>query len=69
MIEITSQQTHFSKFFILREHLVPLFLSFFLLQLLSGQWVTVVVSRQQAEVTIFLWVKVETRQLWRQDRL
>lgn len=62
------QQTHFYGLFILSKHLVPLFLSFFLLQLLSGQWVTVVVSGQQAEVTIFLRVKVETRQLWQQNR-
>lgn len=56
-------KTHFSGFFILHKHFASLFLPFFLLQLLSGQWVTVVVSRQEAEIAIFLWVKVETRQL------
>lgn len=59
-------QTYFSGLLILCKHLVPLFLPFFLLQLLSGQWVAVVVSRQQTEITILLRVKVETWQLWTQ---
>ena len=58
------QQTYFFGLLILCDHLVSLFLSFFPLQLLSGQRVTVVVSRQQAEVAVFLRVKVETRQLF-----
>lgn len=61
-----SAQTHFSGFFILCEHLVSLFLPLFLLQLLSGQRVAVVVSRQQTEITVLLRVKVETWQLWTQ---
>lgn len=55
--------TYFVGLFILCKHLVSLFLSLFFLQLLFGQWVTVVVSWQQSEVTFFLWVVVKSRQL------
>lgn len=60
---LTSAQTHFSGLVILYKHFIPLFLSFLLLQFLSGQRVTVVVSRQKAEISIFLRIKVETRKL------
>lgn len=66
---IPAQQTHFSRHFILCKHLLSLFLPFFLLQPFFGQRVTVIVSRQKAEITIFLWVKVETRQLWKCNRV
>lgn len=57
------KHTHFSWLFIFCEHLMPPFLPFLVLQLLPGQWVTVVVSGQQTEVAVLLRVKVETWQL------
>ena len=69
-IAITSSPwTYFPGLFILRQHLVSFFLSFFFLQLLSGQRVTVIVSGQQAEVAIFLRVEVEPRKLWKKNRV
>lgn len=62
------QGTHLYGIFILRKLYASLLFPFLLLQLLSGERVAVVVSGQQAEVPIFLRVKVEPRQLWQQNR-
>lgn len=62
------QGTHLYGIFILRKLYASLLFPFLLLQLLSGERVAVVVSGQQAEVAIFLRVKVEPRQLWQQNR-
>lgn len=59
---------HLYGIFILGKLYASLLFPFLLLQLFSGEWVAVVVSGQQAEVAIFLRVKVEPRQLWQQNR-
>lgn len=59
---------HLYWIFILGKLYASLLFPFLLLQLFSGERVAVVVSGQQAEVAIFLRVKVEPRQLWQQNR-
>lgn len=59
---------HLCGIFILCKLYASLLFFFLLQQFFPGERVAVVVSRQQAEVAIFLRVKVEAGQLWKQNQ-